>query len=155
MAAHKRTPEEQWDAIREAALDDLADEIDAMTSEEVDALLNAHGGDAAGTRRRAGAQMAAIQERQARLGDWQAEAQAKLAAARATFAAVRGRRPKLTRPELIARIEAAKNDPRFGQPVATFFRKRATSETTDEELEAFLDEIEALRELEGSKKEPK
>jgi hypothetical protein len=154
MAARKRTPEEELDAIRDAELDDLAAEIDAMTSAEADALLDANGGDAAGTRRRAGARMVEIQERQARLGDWQAEAQAKLAVARATFAAVRGRRPKLPRAELVARIEAAKNDPRYGQPIATFFRKRATSETSDEELEALLDEIEALRELEGKKKEP-
>jgi hypothetical protein len=148
MATKKvKTPEQAWTSMREAALDDLVDEIDALSPAEVDALLDANGGDAAGTARRAQSQIAALQERRARLS-WQDEARAKLDANRATFAAVRARRPKLPREELLARIAAAEKDARFAAPIVTFFRKRTTAETTDEELEALLDEIETARELE-------
>jgi hypothetical protein len=148
MATKKKTPGEAWNAMREADLDDLVDEIDAMSPDEVDRALDAAGGDAAGTAKRALAQIAALKERHARLA-WQDEARAKLEAGRAAFAAVRARRPKLTREELLARIDAAQKDARFATPIVTFFRKRTSAETTDEELEALLDEIETARELEG------
>ena len=147
----KRTPEEAMKAMREGQLDDLVDEIDAMTPEEVDRLLAEHGGDPAGTARRADAQIDAIKERSARLS-WQDEARAKLAASRAEFAAVRAKRPKLPRAELLARLSAAGATPRLGAPVAAFFRKRTTAEMTDEELEALLDEVEAAREAAAKKK---
>ena len=152
MATKKKTPGEAWNAMREADLDDLVDEIDAMSPDEVDRALDAAGGDAAGTARRGAAQVDGLKERHARLA-WQDEARAKLAASRATFAAVRARRPKLPREELLARIDAAQKDPRFAAPVVTFFRKRTTAETTDEELEALLDEIEAARELDGGSRD--
>jgi len=119
-----------------------------MSPDEVDRALDAAGGDAAGTAKRAAAQIDGLKERHARLA-WQDEARAKLAASRATLAAVRARRPKLPREQILARIDAAQKDPRFAAPVVTFFRKRTTAETTDEELEALLDEIEAARELAG------
>ena len=90
----------------------------------------------------------------ARRGSWQAEARAKLDAGRAAFEAARARRPKLPRAELEARVAALKSDARHGQQVATFFRKRKTTETTDEELEALLDEVEALAALDQKKKDP-
>lgn len=152
MAGKKRTPEETLNVMREAELDDLVDEIDALSPEEVDRLLDAEGGDAAGTAKRAERQIAAIQERRTRLS-WQDEARAKLDASRAAFAAVRARRPKLPREELLARIAAAEKDPRLGGPMVTFFRKRTTAETTDEELEALLDEIEAARALAATRGE--
>ena len=152
MAAKKRAPEETLSVMHEASLDDLVDEIDAMSPAEVDRELDASGGDAAGTARRAEAQIAALKERGARLS-WQDEARAKLDANRKTFAAVRARRPKLPREELLARIAAAETDARSAAPIVTFFRKRTTAETTDEELEALLDEIETAKEMASAKKE--
>jgi hypothetical protein len=146
MATRKKTPDEAWNTMREADLDDLVEEVDAMSPDEVDRALDANGGDAAGTARRAQAQIAGLQERRARLS-WQDEARAKLDASRATFAAVRARRPKLPREELLKRIAAAEKDTRFAAPIVTFFRNRTTAESTDEELEALLDEIETAREL--------
>lgn len=146
MATKKRSTEETLNVMREADLDALVNEIDAMSPAEVDRALDANGGDAAGTARRAKAQIESLQERSARLS-WQDAARAKLDANRATFAAVRARRPKLPREELLARIATAEKDARFAAPIVTFFRKRTTADTTDEELEALLDEIETAREL--------
>jgi hypothetical protein len=148
MATWKKTPDEAWTLMREADLDDLVDEIERMSPAEVDAALDANGGDAAGTARRANGQIEALKEQRARLS-WQDEARATLNARRATFAAVRARRPKRTRAELEARVAAAEQDTRL----VSFFRKRTTAEQTDEELEALLDEIEMAEELEKEKGE--
>ncbi len=159
MAAKKQSSggsEAAWKAMREADLDDLVDAIDALTPDETRRALDAAGGDAAGTARRAKAYVEATLERSARLA-WQDDARAKLAANRAAFAAVRARRPKLPREELLARIASAEKDTRFAGAIVTFFRKRTTAETTDEELEALLDEIEtakALADKDGPKEDP-
>jgi hypothetical protein len=149
MAAKKRTPEETLNVMREANLDDLVDEIDAMTPAEVARALDVNGGDAAGIAKRATAQIAAIQERLARLS-WQDDARAKLDAHRATFASVRARRAKLPRDKMLEKIREAEADTRFAAQMTTFFRKRTSAEMTDEELEAMLDEIEMARETSGA-----
>ena len=60
------------------------------------------------------------------------------------------RTPKLPRPELLARLAAARSDGRFNLPIAATFRKRAAEEISDEELRRLLDEIEMLRMLDES-----
>ncbi len=145
MSAKKRTPEETLNVMREADLDDLVDEVEAMSPAEVARVLDANGGDATGTAKRATAQIAAIQERRARLS-WQDEARAKLDAHRETFASVRARRVKLPREKMLEKLREVETDTRFATQMTTFFRKRTSAEMTDDELEAMLDEIEMARE---------
>ena len=149
-----RTPEETWAALEAAADEDEMERILALTDEEVDAELAAEGFDPAAERAR-GATLArellADRERQA----WQGPAHDKLEAARARFASRPPRRVKLLRPELLAQIERARNDPRFSGQATVMYRNRGGEEATDEELEALLTELEALAELVDAKKEKK
>jgi hypothetical protein len=48
----------------------------------------------------------------------------------------------------VARIDRARNDPRFTAPVAALFRSKTPEASTDEELQALLDQIELLAKLE-------
>jgi hypothetical protein len=57
------------------------------------------------------------------------------------------RAARLPRGELVARVEAARKDPRFAQPVAVAFHKRSLEQSTDDELAAMLDAIELLKAL--------
>jgi hypothetical protein len=50
--------------------------------------------------------------------------------------------------ELLRRLDVARNDPRFATPVAAPFRQKTAEASTDEELQALLDQIELLRKLE-------
>lgn len=61
--------------------------------------------------------------------------------------------PAQSRQALLAALELARQDPIFGQQVATFFRQRQRAEATDHELEALLEDIEALRALMNDREE--
>ena len=52
--------------------------------------------------------------------------------------------PRLDRAQLLARLDAARKDPRFEEPVATLFQKKAPEASTDDELQALVDAIELL-----------
>jgi hypothetical protein len=144
----KRTAEEVLRAI-DATEDDAAlAEIKAMSEEELDASIRADGGDpdAIGER---GARLAEeLLARRKRLR-WQAKARGDMDAALAKMREA-PRTPALPRAELIARLEAARSDPRFAAPVTAAFRKRPAEESTDDELRRLLDEIEMLRKLQES-----
>jgi hypothetical protein len=60
-------------------------------------------------------------------------------------------REKLSREELWKRVESARNDPRFAAPVAALFRSKTPEASTDEELQALLDQIELLAKLADAK----
>jgi len=140
----KRSPEELLNAIEHAEADTDLAEIDALSKDDLDAQIRANGGDPDAIGRRGAALAEELLARRKRLS-WQAEARAAMDAERAKMATA-PKTPPLPREELLARFEAARNDPRF--PVGVHFRNRKSGELSDDELREILDEIEMLRTLE-------
>jgi hypothetical protein len=129
-----------WRAIKQAEIDDDIDEISSMSDEELDAYIASEGGDPAAIR----AHGKALGEKLAAKYDARnQEVTEKLEALRAEAASLR-QKPRLSRAELMARLTAARNDPRFQEPVATLFQKKAPEASTDEELQSLVDAIELL-----------
>lgn len=146
----KRTPAEVLRAIEEQRWKDEAARIAALSDAEVDAEIRADGGDPQAIRARGKAfvdQLLAPREEPG----WRERAKAKLEAVRALADKWDAPRPRLSRKEIEQRIEAARHDARFAQPVAALFRKRSMEESSDEELLEMLDEIELLRRLADEK----
>jgi hypothetical protein len=134
-------------------LDDAADEVRAMSDEEVDAAIRAAGGDPEAIGERGAAIAASQLDRRERLG-WQERAAEALA--RATAHAKRApRTPRgLPREELLGRLAIARADARFAAPIAAAFRNRAAEVSSDEELAALLDEIAILKSISGEGGDP-
>jgi len=145
MTKRTRTPEETWDAIRRQAESDEIDRFLKMTRAEVDASLRAQGHDPAAVRAEGGAFVKKLRADQDRLA-WQKEAVEGLAKEQARLAARPPKYAGLPRRELLERVTAARANPRFAQPVAVLFRNRKAEETSEEELRAILEEIDALAE---------
>jgi hypothetical protein len=144
----KRNAAGLWKAIKEAEIQDDVDEVLAMSDAELDAYITANGGDPAKMHADGEALAKELDARRDRLA-WHDDMEKKLAAFRATAAARSAApREKLSRPELLARIERARSDPRFTAPVATLFRSKTPEASTDEELEGLLEQIELLATLE-------
>jgi hypothetical protein len=144
----KRTDAELWTAIEDMAAEDEMERIAALSEEELDAELRADGFDpeAIGARGEALAkELLASRERLA----WQKEMHEKLAAFREVAAASRTKE-KLPRAEIRRRLDVARADPRFAAPVAALFQKKTEEASTDEELQALLDQIELLAKLGGA-----
>jgi hypothetical protein len=135
-----------WKAIQDSAVADEIDEIVSMSDAELDAEIKANGGDPAAIRARGQALANTLFARRAR-NAWHDDAGAKLDAFRRDAAASRTKE-LLPRAELLRRLEAARSDPRFATPVAALFRQKSAAASTDEELQALLDQIELLRKLE-------
>jgi hypothetical protein len=144
----KLTDEQLLAAIEQSEADDDLAEIEAMSPAELDASIRAEGGDPEGIRARGVRLIEELMERRQRLA-WQAKARGDMEGAFAKMAEA-PKTPKLPRPELLAKIEAARSDGRFKAPLAAAFRKRTAEESTDDELRRLLDEIEMLRMLEES-----
>ncbi|MGO9000285.1 MAG: hypothetical protein ACLQVI_43720 [Polyangiaceae bacterium] len=139
-----------WKAIKEAEIQDDVDEVLAMSDAELDAFISAHGGDPAKLRADGEALAKELDARRDRLA-WHDEMDKKLGDFRATAAELRAApREKLSRDELMSRIQRARTDSRFAAPVAALFRKKTPEASTDEELQALLDQIELLAKLEGA-----
>jgi len=126
------------------ALDDL-DEIDAMSDEELDNYITANGGDPKAIRASGKAHAEALLAERAA----NESSLARLEAFRAR-AAAQERAPALPRDVLLARLTAARADPRFAAPVAVLFQKKTAEACTDAELQALVDSIELLAKLEES-----
>jgi hypothetical protein len=150
MATKKRTPEETWDALRRQAEAEEIETFLALRSDEVDANLRAKGYDPAQVRAEGEALAKKLRADRERLA-WQVEAAQGLAREQARFAARPARYAGLSRGELLARIAAARTDPRFTQPVSVMFRNRKAEEASEDELRAVLEEIDALRSDEGQR----
>jgi hypothetical protein len=148
MSTNERTDAETWARIRELQADEDAKEIAAMSSADVDAELRAGGIDPEKVVADGLAFIAGLRERHVRLG-WQTGAKAKLQNARALESQVRGMFAALPRAELIARIEAARHNPRFGGQVGAMFRKRTAAESSDDQLRAILEELTLAERLQG------
>jgi hypothetical protein len=141
MAADPRPPGKLLDAIRQMELDDVGDEIDAMSDDEIAKAIDADGGDSKAIAARGAALAKALIQRRKDL-QWQVEAHEKLDVAHAATANVGGG-AKRTRGELIAIVKAAGSDEGFAMAA----RKGGVDEATDEELEDFVAQIEKLRAL--------
>jgi hypothetical protein len=140
MAAKKRTPEELWTALEDLAAEVEAERIKAMSDTELDDELRADGLDPAKVRAEGAAFAKALfdrREREQKAAERQAQMQSRLEERAA-------RRGKLSKDELVKRIEIARNDPRLAQKVAVGFRNRDTNAATVPELESMLEEIEEL-----------
>ena len=136
----RKDPAALWRTLKEQEIEDDIEEISAMSDEELDRHIASEGGDPAAIRARGkalGERLAAEQEA------WKTETMEKLEALRAEAASLR-QQPRLTRAELLARLDAARNDPRFEEPVATLFQKKAPEASTDEELQTLVDAIALL-----------
>jgi hypothetical protein len=143
MASTKRTPKQTWKSIEQQARDAEIDRFLAKTPAEVDASLRAAGYDPAEVRREGEALAKRLRADRDRLA-WQVEAAEKLARAQAKLAEHAGRYASLGRDELLARVAAARSDPRHAQPVTVLFRNRKVEEASEDELRALLEEIDAL-----------
>ena len=144
----KRTPASVWKAIQDASAEDDAEEILAMSDEQLDAFIAKNGGDPAKIGAAGDALGKELKAQRMRLA-WHDDMENKLGEVRASVKAARAApRPELSRAELRARIDRARNDPRFAAPVAAMFRSKTPEASTNEELEALLDQIELLAKLE-------
>jgi hypothetical protein len=145
----KQTPASLWKAIKESEIQADVDEVLAMSDAELDAYLTAHGGDPEEIRAAGEALAKELDARADRLA-WHGEMHQKLDDFRAVAAATRAAsRPKLARRELLDRIALSRADARFAAPVAALFRDKKPEASTDEELQALLDQIELLAKLQG------
>ena len=76
--------------------------------------------------------------------DWRARAREKLDAARAKIRRVAGDYAKLTRDQLLERLEELRVHPSLRSPVVAAFRKRDPEESSDEELREMLADMDSL-----------
>ena len=143
----KKSPLTLWRTLQEQQIQDDVDEILAMSDAELDAYVRSNGGDPAAIRARGATLAKELGDRRAKLA-WHADMHEKSDTFRATAAARRST-VKLPRAELLTRLSAARTDPRFAAPVAALFQKKTAEASTDDELQALLDQIDLLRELES------
>ena len=144
MAA-KRTPKETWKAIEAQAPDDAVEHFLALSDDEVDAELRAHGGDPEQIRKDGAALVKKLGATADRLA-WQIAAAEGLAREQARVDARPPKYAGMSLAQLKELVAVAKKDPRFAQPVAVMFRNRKTEEASEDELRALLEEIDALAE---------
>jgi hypothetical protein len=145
MASKKQTDAELFDAL--AAEAELV-RIGALSKSDLKGELGAAGFDPDAVGRR-GAELAQklLAKRAGVAGGWKDAARAKRDAMRAKV----GTLPSfatMARSELLALVQAARTDARYGAVIASF-HKRGDEEATDEELRDLLEQIEAVRRLNG------
>ena len=136
-ALHKAVEEQE-------ALDDF-DDVFAMSDAELDACLREHGADPAAIRAGGKAQANELLAARARLS-WHgavAETRRRVEAIATSLAST----ARLTREELLARLEAARTSPRFAVPVAAMFHKKKPEASTDEELQSMVEQLELLAQI--------
>lgn len=129
--------------LEERAAQEEADRYATMPIAEIEAELRANGQDPDALRAQGLAFVAGLIAKRERL-EWQIAAAEGLSKKRRHVEQKRGAYADLPRAELLARLDIARVDPRFAQPVAVMFRNQRTDEATDEELRAILEEIDAL-----------
>lgn len=146
----KRDGRALWRALQDAEAEDDFAEIMAMSDDEVDAYIAKNGGDPKAIRASGRALAAELSAQRERLG-WH-DTMTKKAQGYRDRAESKRQRPKLSRDELLVRLEAARNDPRFSTPVAAMFHDKKPEASTDEELQAMLDQIELLKDVDEEEK---
>ena len=145
MVGKPRSDGKTWEALQ-GLDDDLLDP--AMPEELVEAELRAVGIESASLAD-AAKRLAAVAEEAGRLA-WKARAAKRRAELTARLPATTGK-VALTRAEMLERLAAlrAASGDTGGGAIRLAARKRKAEESTDEELWALLQEMEALRALEG------
>jgi hypothetical protein len=142
----KRSDRALWEALEDQRAADDLDELLAMSDEELDRSIDEEGGDSKAIRAAGAALVEELFARRARLA-WHDEMEQKLEAFRKTAAASRSTE-KLPRAELLGRLAAFRQNPRFGAQVAIMFQKKSAEASTDEELQADLEALQLLAKLE-------
>jgi hypothetical protein len=138
-----------WKTIHEQAALDEFDAIAEMSDDELDAAIEADGGDPRSIREGGAALARELLERRRAL-DWHRSMESKLDALREAHGAARSK-PSLSRAELLASIERARRHPRFASGAAMQFHKKSLEACTDDELAALLEELELLAKLAGER----
>ena len=148
-AKRPRSDAEVLEEIEALEMDDALDDVKAMSDEEVSRSIAKDGGEPSAIGARGAALAAKLIERRKRQL-WQVDAHEKLDAARAKIGASdeeRGKRGRLSRAEMIARIDDARRDATFAAKLAA--RKGGTDEASDDELADLLAQLEILRAMQG------
>jgi hypothetical protein len=150
-----KTDKDLWTAL-EGLGDDLLDlELPPALADEE---LRAMGVDPAALSERAGAFVAAAKEdakKDAKEDDrlsWQARARERRAQLESLVSkAATGAAARMDREAILARLDALRaTDPNVGTAIRMAARKRKPEESSDDELRALLEEMEALRAIEGN-----
>jgi hypothetical protein len=144
MTKRNKTAAEKWVTVLDMSTEDEAAELRSMSEADLDEELRKAGHDPDAIAAEGAALAAKLGERRERLR-WQTEAALAEREFEAHMEEIRRRRVKLPREELKARIKAAKDDARLAEPVTALFRKRTMEESTDEELQVLLEQIEILK----------
>lgn len=146
MATNSKNDQELWEAL-ERLDDDLLDP--SLPESVVDDELKAAGVDPSALGKRATALVARAKEDE-RLS-WQARAKERQARLSSLAVADSAQNAYMTRNEVLARLEELRtSNPEIGTAIRMAARKRKPEESTDDELRALLEQMEALRAIEGS-----
>ncbi len=150
MATKGKTEKELWQALEGLDADLLDPELPESA---VDDELKALGVDPLALAKRASEFVAVVKEEE-RLS-WQERAQQSRARLEALAAGSKANVPSdMGRQAMLLRLdELRKTDPNVGTAIKMAARKRKPEESTDDELRALLEEMEALRAIEGSGRE--
>lgn len=150
MATKGKTDKELWKALE--GLDDDLLNVD-LPDGAVDDELKAIGVDPAALARRASEFVEKAKEDE-RLS-WQVRARQRQAQLQARASKAKSRVPAdMARTAILARLDELRAvDPEVGTAIKMAARKRKPEESTDDELRALLEEMEALREMEGGEPE--
>lgn len=148
MAPGSKSDKELWQAL--ADLDDDLLERD-LPEEILDEELRALGVDPGALAERVSSFVAAARNEE-RLS-WQDRARERLAELDAALSNARGAVPaSMNRTDVLTRLgELRATDPNVGTAIQMAARKRKPEESTDAELRTLLQEMEALRAMEGKK----
>ncbi len=145
MAGHVKTEKELW-----ADLSGLDDDLlnPDVPDAHVDAALVDAGVDPAALAERGNA-FVTLQKEEKRLA-WQTTALERKVELEARAARARGDVQAWDRGAILARMDQLRAaDPNLGTAIAMAARKRKPEESSDEELRALLEQMEALRAIEG------
>lgn len=141
------TPKDEDDALR-LFTESLAAEVftDHVSKAEVDQDLRDAGGDPDAIGKRGAALVQELLEK--RRLQWQTEARAKQTEFASRVAERRSApKPRRSRDQVLAAINAYRADPAMSNAVSFSFRKRKPEESTEDELAELLDELELLHEM--------
>lgn len=150
MATKGKTEKELWQAL-EGLDDDLLDPD--LPESVVDDDLRVLGVDPLALAKRA-SEFVAVAKEEERLS-WQGRAQQRRARLEALAAGSKAKVPSgMARQAILLRLDELRStDPNVGTAIKMAARKRKPEESTDDELRALLEEMEALRAIEGSGRE--
>lgn len=150
MATKGKAERELWQAL-EGLDDDLLDP--ELPESAVDDELKALGVDSLALAKRASEFVAVVKEEE-RLS-WQERAQQSRARLEALAVVSKAKVPSdMERQAMLLRLdELRRMDPNVGTAIKMAARKRKPEESTDDELRTLLEEMEALRAIEGSGRE--